>query len=139
MVVDVSPGPLASLRSSMLVANIDVAAWGERMGVPTKKPKFERSELIGRVHDALQTGKYWILPHARQRCTERDVSATDIEVALEARRHVPRRDRFDVSAGDWSYCFEGPTLDGEPLRVIVAFAESMLIVTVVRLDDGEEF
>ena len=79
----------------------------ERMGVPTKKPKFERSELIGRVHDALQTGKYWIVPHARQRCTERDVSATDIEVALEAHRHVPRRDRFDVSAGRLELLFRG--------------------------------
>lgn len=107
--------------------------------MPTKKPKLARSELIDRVQDALETGKYWILPHARQRCTERDVSASDIEVALEARRHVPKRDRFDVSAGDWSYCFEGPAVDGEALRVIVTFADSMLIVTVVRLADGKEF
>jgi hypothetical protein len=38
----------------------------------------------------------------------------------------------------WSYCFEGATIDGDDLRVIVAFEDWMLIVTVVRLGIHEE-
>ena len=86
---------------------------------------------------AVKTGEYRILPHARQRCTERDVSAPDIENALESGHHVPRRDRYDEPSGDWSYCFEGRTVDGDRLRIVVAFEDWMLIVTVVG-PDGEE-
>ena len=79
------------------------------------------------------------LPHARQRCDERKISAPDIEVALEGGRYVPRRDRYDERHGDWSYCFEGASGDGERLRVVVAFEDWMLVVTVVALDlEGPE-
>ena len=50
---------------------------------------------------------------------------------------MPRRDRFDERHGDWSYCFEGATVDGDRLRVIVAFEDWMLVVTVVALDSEE--
>lgn len=103
-----------------------------------KAPKLERQELVDRVAQALATGEYRILPHARQRCSERDVSVPDIEVALEQGHHVPRRDRYDDRLAGWSYCFEGQSIDGEPLRVIVAFEGWMLVVTVVRLGVGEE-
>lgn len=103
-----------------------------------KGPKLGKSELFQRVRDAIKTGEYRILPHARQRCSERNVSAPDIESALETGRYVPRRDRYDEPSGAWSYCFEGPTVDGERLRVVVAFEDWMLVVTVVRLDGGAE-
>lgn len=101
---------------------------------PTRKPKLGRQDLVERVAKAVATGAYRILPHARQRCDERDVSVPDIEHALEDGHPVPRRDRYDVLAGDWSYCFEGRTVDEDVLRVIVAFDGWMLIVTVVRLE-----
>jgi hypothetical protein len=66
------------------------------------------------------------------------VSAPDIEYALERGHPVPRRDRYDEGPAAWSYCFEGPTVDGEPLRVVVAFEDWMLVVTVVRLGGQEE-
>jgi hypothetical protein len=103
-----------------------------------KPPKLAKQELLQRVGHAVTSGEYRILPHARQRCTERDVSAPDIEVALEHGRHVPRRDRFDEAYGEWSYCFEGCSVDGDALRVIVAFDGWMLVVTVVRLDNTKE-
>lgn len=95
--------------------------------------KLERHDLVAKVQDAISTGRYRILPHARQRCTERQVAAPDIEYALECGHPVPRRDRYDEGGRSWSYCFEGPTVDREPLRVIVAFEDLMLVVTVVRL------
>lgn len=99
-----------------------------------RKQKLAREELLGRVAEAISAGRYRILPHARQRCTERDVSAADIECALEIGHPVPRRDRYDTVAEDWSYCFEGRTVDDDALRVVVAFDDWMLVVTVVRLN-----
>jgi hypothetical protein len=120
----------------MLLANI----WslGVRRGGEVKAPKLGRQELLNRVSLALTTGEYRILPHARQRCSERDVSLPDIEVVLEQGHHVPRRDRYDERLFNWSYCFEGQSVDGMPLRVIVAFEGWMLVVTVVRLGGGLE-
>ena len=101
---------------------------------PVRNPKLEKEELVAQVAEAVASGRYRILPHARQRCAERDVAAADIECALENGHPVPRRDRYDTLAGDWSYCFEGRTVDEDALRVVVAFEEWMLVVTVVRLD-----
>jgi hypothetical protein len=103
-----------------------------------KASKLDRQELLGRVANAVQTGEYRIMPHARQRCSERDVSVPDIEFALEHGHYVPRRDRYDDQFGSWSYCFEGESIDGQPLRVILALDDWMLVVTVVRLGAGEE-
>ena len=103
-----------------------------------RNPKLDKDEVLCRVQEAVKTGQYRILPHARKRCTERDVSAPDIESALETGHHVPRRDRYDEPSKDWSYCFEGHAVDGERLRIIVAFEDWMLVVTVVRLDGGWE-
>jgi len=103
-----------------------------------KAPKLGRLELLGRVARAVETGEYRILPHARRRCSEREVAVPDVEAALEKGRYVPRRDRFDERLASWSYCFEGASVDGEPLRVVVAFENWMLVVTVVLLGRGEE-
>ena len=100
----------------------------------TRGPKLGRQELVERVSKAVATGAYRVLPHARHRCDERDVSVPDIECALQNGHPVPRRDRYDIQQGDWSYCFEGRTVDEDVLRVIVAFDGWMLIVTVVRLE-----
>ena len=121
----------------MLAANIE--SWlGSAEDGNVRKPKLERNELVRLVREAISTGRYRILPHARQRCTERNVAAPDIENALEHGRHAARRDRYDEHAADWSYCFEGPSVDGDALRVVVAFDDWMLIITVVRLGGGRE-
>lgn len=103
-----------------------------------RKPKLDKEDLLRQVAEAVTTGQYRILPHARQRCTERDVSAPDIENALDSGHHVPRRDRYDEPYEEWSYCFEGRAVDGERLRVVVTFEDWMLVVTVVWLDDERE-
>jgi Domain of unknown function (DUF4258) len=117
----------------MLVANIT----SERllMKRTIRGPKLKKDELVTLVVEAIASGRYRILPHARQRCTERDVSAADIECAMSSGHSVPSRDRYDTLTNDWSYCFEGYTIDEERLRVVVAFESWMLVVTVVRLDD----
>lgn len=108
------------------------------MPPPQRPPKLDDEVLTQRVRDAAASGRYRILPHARQRCDERDVSAVDIAHALAQGHRVRARDRFEQAWRAWSYCFEGKTVDDERLRVIVAFDDWVLIVTVVRLGDHKE-
>lgn len=106
-----------------------------------KPPKHSETTLLSVVRNALEAGDYVILPHARQRCLERDVSAPDIEFVLLHGRRVKSRDRFDSSWQRWSYGFEGKTVDGDELRVIVVLLDQLGIVTIVRIggDNEEEF
>jgi hypothetical protein len=99
----------------------------------TKLLKIEEKSLIDGVKKSIATGNYIILPHARIRCTEREVSAADIEYVLEKGRRVKVRDRFDKQLQRWSYAYEGNSIDGEPLRVVIAFIQKLAIVTVVKL------
>ncbi len=104
----------------------------------TRTPKLPANQLVAKVNAAIQSGQYRIMPHARLRCSERDVAAPDIETALCQGHTVPSRDRYDLAHTDWSYCFEGPSVDGDPLRIVVAIAGWMLVVTVIRLGDDKE-
>lgn len=98
-----------------------------------KEPKLKEIFLLDQVKKAITSGEYIVLPHARVRCVERDVSLADIEFILEKGRRIKSRDRFDERLNRWSYCFEGRTIDKEPARIIVAFIQKMAIVTVVKL------
>ena len=100
--------------------------------------KFAEADLAHRVSEAVASGRYRVLAHARQRCTERDVAAADIEHVLEAGHRVRVRDRFDEAHAAWSYCYEGKSIDGDDLRVVVAFEDWMLVVTVVRFGRDKE-
>lgn len=102
------------------------------------KTKLGRPEVLKRVRKAASRRDYLILPHARRRCDERDVKAPHIEHILATGRAVPGRDRFDEDSGTWSYCLEGRTVDLARLRVVVAFEGTLLVVTVVRLDERED-
>ena len=93
----------------------------------TKLLKTDEKFLIDKVKKSIATGDYIILPHARIRCTEREVSAADIEYALERGRRMKVRDRFDEVLQQWSYAYEGNSIDGEPLRVIIAFIQKLVL------------
>lgn len=100
-----------------------------------KPVKIDEKSLIDNVKKSIVTGDYLILPHARIRCTQREVSAADIEYALEKGRRIKRRDRFNEELQRWSYAYEGNSIDGEPLRVIIAFIQKLAVVTVIKLGD----
>lgn len=99
----------------------------------TKLLKIDEKLLLDNVKKSIAIGDYIILPHARIRCTEREVSAADIEYALETGKRIKIRDRFDKVLQRWSYAYEGSSIDGEPLRVIITFIQKLAIVTVVKL------
>lgn len=99
--------------------------------------KIDEKTLINSVKKSIATGDYVILPHARIRCTERNVSVPDIEHALEQGRRVKKRDRFDDALQRWSYTYEGDSIDGESLRVVITFIQKLAVVTVVKLGDDQ--
>lgn len=99
----------------------------------TKLLKIDEKLLIENVKKSIATGDYIILPHARIRCTEREVSAADIEYALERGKRIKMRDRFDKVSQRWSYAYEGSSIDGELLRVVITFIQKLAIVTIVKL------
>lgn len=103
-----------------------------------RNQKLAAAELVAKVRSAVATGVYYLLPHARLRCTEREVPLPDIEHVFAVGHPVAQRDRCDEPNADWSYCFERTTVDNKKLRIVVAFAGRMLIVTVVRLDAKKE-
>jgi len=101
----------------------------------TRPVKTDEKSLIDKVNKSILAGDYVILPHARIRCTQREVSAADIEYALEKGRRIKKRDRFDQELQRWSYAYEGNSIDGKPLRVIITFIQKLAVVTVVKLGD----
>lgn len=100
--------------------------------------KIDEKKLINDVKESIISGDYIILPHSRIRCIERDVSAADIEHVLELGKRVKKRDRFDASLQRWSYAYEGLSIDGELLRVIITFLPKLAVVTVVKLEAENE-
>mgnify|MGYP003537893633 FL=1 len=95
--------------------------------------KIDEKSLNDKIKTSIAKGDYIILPHARIRCTERDISAADIEYALAKARRVKIRDRFDEVLQRWSYAYEGNSIDGESLRVVITFIQKLAVVTVVKL------
>lgn len=100
-----------------------------------KAQKAGEEELGRAIRKAMDLGRYVILPHARQRCRERQVDDLDIQFVLEHGRRVKARDKYDSFLDAWSYCLEGQTLDERSLRVIIALLEHLVVVTVVVLEE----
>jgi hypothetical protein len=102
-----------------------------------KPEKVEEALLRARVSLAATDGSLRISLHARQRQGERSV--TDLQIVHLLKRpacRAPARDRFDDQRQAWTYGYEGADLDGRRLRVIVALAEGVLVVTAVVLEDA---
>jgi uncharacterized protein YukE len=86
------------------------------------------------VRVAVTSGRYTRTDHANQRMGQRLVPLPDVLNALESGWHEKKKDVFDKQYQAWNYAVRGLTVNGEPLRVVVSFDESeMLIITVIRL------
>ena len=97
-----------------------------------KPPKIEH--VASSIRNHAERGDVLFLSHAVIRQGERDVTREEVLMVLIKGRHVPKRDRFDASHHAWSYAVEGRTVEERHLRVIVAFDDGMIVVTVVDLD-----
>ena len=78
----------------------------------------------------MSKGNYRPTAHAE----ERNVGLPEVEYVLENGKHVKKYDRWQEDYDDWNYGFCGKTVDGKRIRLAIAFAENLLIVTVIDED-----
>lgn len=96
-------------------------------------PKKIDIDLLQRVKEHVHKGSYVLVGHAILRKEERHIHLPHILQVLKNGRHEKEKDFFDIKRQAWKYAIRGKTIDGIDLRVIVAFEEKMLIITVIRL------
>jgi hypothetical protein len=99
------------------------------------KCKSKHVNLLAKIADAVNSGRYMISSHAFQRSKDRLVPVPHVEHVLLNGFHESRKDRFESIYGSWNYAIRGSTPDRVKIRVIVAFSDDdLLVVTVINLD-----
>jgi hypothetical protein len=91
------------------------------------------AELLQKVREHIQKGRYIVSMHALQRQNQRLIDLKNVLYVLKNGNHEAEKDLFDIKRQMWKYAIRGKTIDGINLRVIVSLAEEMIIITVVRL------
>lgn len=90
--------------------------------------------VLNRVRDCLEKGKYRFSNHAMDRRKERFVSLPDIIEVLRNGYHEKIKDTWDEVFKAWNYSIRGKTVDQKTCRIIVSFEDNgLLIITVIRL------
>jgi hypothetical protein len=100
-----------------------------------KTEKLPTSGLFQKIKECIESGTYLFTKHAIDRREEREVTIPDVLYVLKNGVPEKRKDTWDELYKTWKYAIKGNTVDKDPLRIIVSFAESgMLIITVIRID-----
>jgi hypothetical protein len=89
--------------------------------------------LLNEVKECIETENYRFSKHAIQRGKERLISYQDTLYVLANGIHEEKKTSFDFVHGTWKYAIRGRTADGIATRVIIAFEEGMVIITVISL------
>jgi hypothetical protein len=98
-----------------------------------KEPKIPN--LLEKVKECLNSGKYRFSKHALDRKKERFISLPNVLEVLNKGHHEKAKDSWDFVFKTWNYSIKGKTIDANPCRVIVSFEENgLLIITVIRLN-----
>ncbi len=94
--------------------------------------------LSAKIKKAIHSGKYRISKHAIARQFEREVTLQDILFVLSNGYHEEKMSIFDNTHQAWKYAIRGNTVDNTDLRVIIAFTEEMIIITVIKIKGGKK-
>ncbi len=89
--------------------------------------------LLEKIKKCIQAEDYRFSYHATKRGMERHVSYQDALYVLENGFHEKKKTSFDSRRGTWKYAIRGKNTDNVDMRVIVAFKERMVIITVIKL------
>jgi hypothetical protein len=90
-------------------------------------------DVLKKVRFHLLNGTYILAKHALQRQMQRQINLPDVLYVLEFGRHEETKDSFDVKRQAWKYAVRGRTLTKIELRIIVAFQDEMVIITVMKI------
>ncbi|MBI3508810.1 MAG: DUF4258 domain-containing protein [Chlamydiia bacterium] len=88
------------------------------------------------IRQHIESRKYRISEHALSRQKQRDIKLPDVLEVLNNGFHEKSKSGFNAQFQTWNYAIRGKTIDGVELRIIVAFADEMIIITAIRLMKG---
>lgn len=92
-------------------------------------------DLLNKIRNYLDSGKYRFSQHATIRKKERFVSLPDVIEVLHNGHHEKAKDTWEEKYQSWNYAIRGKTADQETCRIIVSIdIDGLLIITVIRLD-----
>ncbi len=99
------------------------------------KNRSKQDNLLAKIAEAVQSGRYIVSNHAFQRTKDRLIPVPQVEHVLLHGFHEQRKDKFDVHFDSWNYAIRGTTPDRTKARIIVALTDDgLLVVTVINLD-----
>ncbi len=90
-------------------------------------------QLKKTVLECIERGRYRLTKHAEEELKNDDLDLNDALHVLRMGGHNQGKTGFDAKHQTWKYAFEGNTKDLKKMRVIIAFVEEMLIITVMEL------
>lgn len=92
------------------------------------------ADLMNRVREALDAGRYVDMVHAQERQAQRNITRPEYAYVLRHGYHEARKDQFEPHYGAWNYAIRGKTIDQRELRVVVSFDDGlMLIITTIEV------
>lgn len=100
--------------------------------VVQNRPK-QTENLLAKIKRHIDSGNFRLSKHANKRQSEREISLPKVLYVLTHGYHEERMSLFDNVFQTWKYAIRGKTLDGVDVRVIVAFVDEMIIITVIRV------
>jgi hypothetical protein len=91
--------------------------------------------VVDRVKESIEKGKYTLTPHTLDRQRGRFISLPETLHVLKTGYEDKQKTSFDEERNTWKYAIRGKTIRDElDVRVIVAFDEhDMVIITVMRV------
>ncbi len=96
-------------------------------------------EVLKKARECLDSGRYQDTSHAMQRKLQRKISLPHVLYVIRNGYHEKRKDEYKLEYNDWTYAIRGRTIDGQDIRIAIAFdKDGMLIITVIVITKGSE-
>ena len=89
--------------------------------------------LLRKIREHVQKGTYIISAHALERQNLRSVDLKDVLYVLKNGVRDEEKDLFDNKRQAWKYAIHGKTTENVNLRIIIAFENDMVIITVMGI------
>jgi len=91
------------------------------------------AQLRKKILEHIGNGKYRLSRHAAEEQAKDDLDLQDTLYVLSGGSHEKNKTLFDGVFQTWKYAIRGKTEDLKNVRVIIAFASEMMIITVMEL------
>jgi hypothetical protein len=93
-------------------------------------------DLLGKIQVCIKTRKYRLSKHAIERQVQRKITLPDVLHVLSKGFHEKKKTSFDDAYKVWKYAIRGKTVDHLDVRIIITFADEMIIITVMQVTRG---